>query len=419
MKVIAALLFRAGLVAICVFISWRSIRLAVADSIGAPGTSVSLARAIAIEPENADLVARAALVRSDSGDGSRNVDRDLERALRLNPRNSEVLIALGLRREFEGNLAEAGRYLQRAAEVDHTFRASWVRADFSARNNRPDEFWRMARRCLSLEPLGYDPEPVFDLAWRVARDSNNVNSKKILDLLPRTGPRAVQYLRYLIATNRLDAAIEAWPPALNSLDASSPLDAPALTEFTDLLVRNDRLSAAVRAWNQLVDRGMIQSGHLNPDSGVSVADPAFGYPLVQGPFGWNVTQQPGAFASAVPSMLRFEFDGNEPEAVQLLSTMAPVVGGRAYRLVWKYDSSRLASPKDAGFAFVLAKKNGDLLARCQPMLALPDTGSCQFTVPAARDYTAIRIELHYGRALGTVRIKGELRVTEIRLEFAS
>lgn len=425
MKPFVAIAVRVGLVAICILVSWRAIRLATADAISAPYTVASMERAVALEPDNAELVARAALLRSGGGDPSAEVDRELEHALRLNPLNSEALISLGERREFEGNIEAARKYFERAAEVDHAFRASWAMASFASRNNLPDEFWKMAERCLRLEPLVYDPEPVFDLAWQMSSDA-----RKIKALVPQTGGRSMQYLAYLMGTERTEAAEDAWPAALHALDASTERFLPTLLEFPAFLLSQGRVSPAVKVWNDLVGRNLIHSSPLKPAEGIAIADPTFSNPLDTKPFGWKETGYAGAFISEAQSMLRMEFDGNEPESLELLSVLAPVVRGKSYRLVWKHDSSRLRSPEDAGFGFVvsLPREGGamEIISHCGPVLAGKDAGSCSFQVPTdpARrgeepQMAAARIQLNYVRAPGTVRIRGELRLTEVHVEFGS
>lgn len=416
MKSTLSLVVRILALAVCVVISWRSVRLAMADMASAPATAVSFARAAEIEPGYPEFSAKAALMRADSGDNSPDVDRALLHALELNPRNAEVLIALGNRREFEGKTEEAAKYMRQAAEVDHAFRASWNWASFSYRNGHPEEVWRMAKRCLELEPLGYDPEPVFDLLWRVSDDA-----QKIQELIPATGPRAVQYLNYLAATNKLDAAMAAWPKALNSVDPSSPLDPAVMQGFVTTLAQAGRMNDSVSVWNQLVDRKLIDSGPLKPQEAVSIADPRFAFPAAKGIFSWAVTGAAGAFAGVVPGAMRVEFDGNEPEALAVFSTATPLIGGGKYRLAWKYDSSRLALPRDTGFVFAIVHPNGDAIAQCEAAFRTPDAGECAFTAPAGKkdELTAARVELRYARALGTVRAKGELRFTDIHLEFGS
>jgi len=81
--------------------------------------------------------------------------------------------------------------------------------------------------------------------------------------------------------------------------------------------------------------------------------------------------------------------------------------GRAYRLSWKSDSTRLASPNDPGFILRVGK-----LAECHP--AQSASGSCDFEVPAAVDH--VPVELWYERALGTVRAQGVFQLTEVQLK---
>ena len=60
------------------------------------------------------------------------------------------------------------------------------------------------------------------------------------------------------------------------------------------------MTAAVKAWNELVEHGLIQSGHLNPAQGDLIADPNFKFGIQPQPhvFGWHVSEVPGVFVSA-------------------------------------------------------------------------------------------------------------------------
>ena len=117
------------------------------------------------------------------------------------------------------------------------------------------------------------------------------------------------------------------------------------------------------------------------------------------------------------SALRFEMDGNEPEAIALLSTTAAILPGRAYCLSWKYDASQLSSPRDPGFDVQIVQQPGNLATRCQPFLNAAESGSCTFTSGPGIQQT--RIELRYARAPGTTRVSGTLLISNIHLEFAS
>ena len=190
MKKFTAFFSRVLLVAVCCTATWLSIRHARADFAAGPLTAEGLARAVQIEPENVELVPWNALLMSYNADPSPTVDEQLMRASGMDPFNSEILMAFRAARGIPSYNTGAERYLERATEVDHTFKPAWTYANFCVRNDELDKFWPLAKRCLNLDRLGYDPRPVFDLAWHLTDDA-----KKIRDILPRTGPRLVDYLR--------------------------------------------------------------------------------------------------------------------------------------------------------------------------------------------------------------------------------
>jgi hypothetical protein len=401
----------------------------MADQLASAGTLDGLERAMRFAPDDARLLARAAIYRNDNGDPSPAVDEDLRRVARLNPFDSTVLMTLGLREEFRGNSADAEGYLVRAAEIDHQFKPAWTLANYYYRTNRPDKAWAMIARILSLEPLGFNPAPVFELCWRLASDNQSTNqdtaSRKILSVIPKRGHKAVQYLEFLIATHRPDAALDAWPNALAAADPTDLSDVAALTQFADSLTGADRIPEAVNVWNQLVERGMIHSGRLDPAKGVSIADPDFQFPPMAAAFGWRTTEIPGVFTSGFSGSLRFEINGDEPQSFQLLSTLAPVLSGTPYHLRWRSDGSSLSSTGDPGFSFVIVQRHSlgqpsEATTQCPPLLA-PGNQACDFLTPAGNgpgDMGEARIDLHYTRALGTTRVSGTLQLLNVHLELA-
>ena len=222
-------------------------------------------------------------------------------------------------------------------------------------------------------------------------------------------------------TNRPEAAAELWPEALGAFDPSVPANFDEVVAYCDFMARNNRMSSAVRAWNQLVDRNIIRSGHLDPATGVSIADPDFSFPPAKGLFAWQVTGAEGVYASSGTSALHFELDGNEPENLVLLSTTAAVLPGRKYRLHWKYDVSQLSSPRDPGFEIQILPQPGGgapgVATVCGPLLNAGEDGTCSFT--SGPDIQRIGIDVRYTRASGTTRVRGTLAILSFRLEFAS
>jgi tetratricopeptide (TPR) repeat protein len=409
------LLWGVLLIALCGFATLRSVRIARADWRASAGSIDALQDASRLAPDDGTLAARLAIRLNDEGDQTSAVEGALQRAALLNPFNPAVLMALGLRKEFQGNSAGAEAYLVRAAEIDHQFKPAWTLANYYYRAGQPDKSWPMIGRLLQLEPLGFDPTPVFELCWKQTSDNG-----KILRLVPRHGHRPIQYLGFLAATHRIDAAVEVWPVALAATDTPDSFDIGALIGFVDFLSGSGRLTESVAAWDQLVDRGIIHYGRLDPAKGRSIADPDFSFAPLAAAFSWHLADIPGVFASrlatGLATGLRFEINGEEPQSFEILTTVAPVLPATKYRLLWKTDGASLSSPEDPGFSFHIVPQQGGIATQCPPLLARGAAPVCDFV--SAPDMGKTGIVLGYTRAQGTTRISGILRLADVRLEPA-
>ena len=411
MRTVWSLFVRSLVVAACVFLTFRSTHIALADLRAQQDGLDGLDAAIRMEPGDSVLLAREALAKNANGDMSAEEDRELLHAAALNPYDASVQIALGLREEFRGHLAEAERYLLHAEDIDHTFKPAWTLANFYVRQDQADKMWPVVKRGLALNPLVFDPKPVFDLCWNQSDDS-----KKILDLVPTRGGVPVLYLAYLISTKRADVALQAWPRARDAENKSDPIYAEAAMRLPEFLEVENRVTDAVNIWNQLVDRGIVASGRLDPGS-MYIADPDFGFPLLERGFGWRITHETGVAVAKAAMSLRFEFDGNEPESLALMSAYVPLAPGQSYRLTWKTDAAELASRRDPGFAWQIVQQPGNVIIACPPLLRDGDEGVCNFkSVPNAGQS---QLDLIYRRATGTTRAEGMLRIANVTLGLGS
>lgn len=415
MKTVASVLIRVALIAGCGLAVWRSVQLAKADWIARTGAPEALEKALRYAPDDERLLAKEAIARSDAGDSSPEVDEQLRRAEQMNPRDSAVLMTMGLREEFRGDQAQAEQDLLRATEVDAQFKPAWTLASFYERTGQGDKSWPMIERILNLDPLGYDPAAVFEMCWREA----NGDSRRILNLIPKDGHRPVEYLAFLMATKRTDAALEAWQTALKAGDATDAADKATLSGFVDYLTMADHTAEAVLVWNELVDRGMIRSGKLDPAKGESIADPDFQFSATRTGFGWRVNEVPGVNIDNATGLLELDISGDEPETYGAFWTWAPVVSGKHYRLTWKSDGSMLSAPDDPGFSFRIVQEPGEVLTQCRPILAAGNSAGCEFTTAEGEnEIRRARIEFGYVRAQGTTRPSGMLEISEVGLGFA-
>jgi hypothetical protein len=344
----------------------------------------------------------------------------------LNPFNSAVLMAIGLREELRGNIAGAETWLVRATTVDHQFKPAWTLANFYYRRGRPEKSWPLIRQILELDPLRFDPAPVFELCWNELggdEAGHEVDAaRKILKLIPARDQRPIQFLQFLVRTKRIAAAREAWPGALAIVRSGNAEEAATLTEFADFLAGTDRVADAVTVWNQLVERGIFEAKALNPAKGTSISDPEFQFPAIGKAFGWRVVDVPGVFVGKFEGSLRMEINGDEPENLQVLSVVAPVLSGTHYRLRWKVDGSGLKTPRDPGFAFqvgpdqVAPDQVGGASTQCGPLLSGGE-GECDFVSSGnAGNVGKVRLNLRYVRVPGTTRISGVMQILSVHLE---
>jgi hypothetical protein len=367
----------------------------------------ALTKAVQGSPNDPRLLARLLIARNDAEESGPAFDEQLRSAARLDPFNPDVLMTLGLREEFEGDRAAAERELVRATEVDHQFKPAWTLANFYSRHDEPAKAWGMIERILALDPLGFDLAPVFDLCWRLDGD----NPARIAETIPKKGPKPVQYLAFLMATNRVDAALQVWPAAMSAVRQPGSAITDKAIEFPDFLVRASRVAESVNAWNQLVDRGMIQSGHLDPARGESIADPEFRFPAAAG-FSWHLDEINGVSANIFGGALHLELNDEEPESFRILSAIVPLMADRQYRLLWKADNSGLSDHVDHGLRFRITQ--GGVTKECPPLLAAHD---CEFSSGAGNTMVSAMLGLGYTRAQGTTRVTGTLDLSAVRLEL--
>ena len=368
-------------VLLCVALYW-SLRLGYADDLARRGTPPDLARAIALTPGNARLFTLT--------------NASLETASQLNPWNSGTWIQRGLQCELEGRHKEAERFLLEAARVDHTFKPLWTLANFYARAMRPDKLWPYARACLQIEDR--DPVPIFDLCWRVTE-----NARLIADAIPLSPAVQAEYLRYLIRTERREAAAAVYAELPHASGASG-VERATLLDYCDFLLAQSSPDA-LSPWNATA------MDKLYPEGGISLTNGELHHPPTGGGFDWHLPVDPGISANLFrsPSLLRFSLDGDESEDAGLLWQMLPLLPSRRYRLKFRYQTSEI--PPASGLHW----RVGDLKPGAD--LSSDNWREEVFdfeTPPVSR---LARLALRYHRRAGVMRLKGSLSLAHLRLNL--
>jgi tetratricopeptide (TPR) repeat protein len=380
------------------------VRMALADYWFRQGTVRGIEKAIRLEPDGAPYyVQLAGLVQESNPPASA---QGLQRALALNPRDSQSWIELGLRAEASGNLAGAEPNLLTAARVDRLYFPRWSLANYYFRHDELEKFWRWAREAVNMS---YDDlAPLFNLCWRVTSDGELIARE--LDI--REASREASYLTYLTAQNRAEPTTRA---AARLLAWNREADVPVLEAACDRLIADDRASDALPIWNTLSEHRKIPYGIIRPDMGQSLTNGDFrALPTSKG-FDWRMPGVAGVtlWLQQRPAGLRFTFSGRQPESCELLAQYLAVMEDSKYDLRCRYRTSGIAP--GTGLAWRIADPKGTrVLAQGASLAAEADTeDQLAFRTPPGSHL--VYLALTYQRALGTTRIEGSITLRNVQV----
>jgi hypothetical protein len=298
------------------------------------------------------------------------------------------------------------------------YKPAWALANFYLRQQATVKFWFYARKCLEvveprrLEPFSYNPAPVFDLAWRVTQNAQEIRRK----LIPPRHFILVDYLEYLGEHNQPDAGADV---AMDLAAFADPNDNYYLLNFCDRLINLPRAGRAVGIWNAMVARGTVLGERLDPEHGHSLTNGALKRPFERVGFDWRLPPADGVLQNHFPDSgeLRFVFSGDQPEGVLPLYQPVPVVAGRAYRLTFRYRTAGMQHCD--GLSWQVWDYSGQRLIPVACKFSPHQewsAGEAGFVIP--KDVSIARLGLVYQRATGSTRIAGTIAFTGFALQLA-
>jgi len=356
-----------------------SARLAYADLLYSRDTLASAQQAVRLDPGNARYLAW--LAELEEHDGNDPVPT-LTRAAALNPRDSAIRIRLGLFAEQRGDFASAERELLAAARLDRQFDPRATLANYYFRRGDDTHFWRSIREAFAVS-YG-DLTPMFDLCWRMTNQPAVVRAAlgpntRLLD----------RYLSFLLAQNRLDAAV----PIARELAAAARQQ-----DLRLLLAACDR-TFDLATWNALCGR-LLPYAPLDPAGGVSLTNPSFNFDPVLHGFDWRIPASPEISVARAdsPHALRIALSGRQPESCELVYQYLPLVPHRRYRFRFQTDA------RDPGLFWQILDTRSPI--------ARPDF------VFESSDASLARLALIYRRPTGSVRLEGSITLRDLALGFA-
>lgn len=381
--------------------------MALADYWFRQGTLPGTTKALRLEPGGAAYYARLAAMTQESDPAGST--QALQRALVLNPWDSQSWVELGLRAEMAGDVAGAERSLLRAASVDKQYFPKWSLVNYYFRHGDSEKFWFWAREATGMA-YG-DLAPLFSLCWKVTNDGPLIEQE--LDI--RKADLEANYLAYLTNQNRIEPITRA---ATRVFAWNREADTPALLAACDRLIADDRAEQAIRIWNRLAELRRIPYGVLEPQSGRSLTDGDFTMlPMSQG-FDWRL---PGAAGVTTlfeerPAGLRISFSGRQPENCDVLTQVLPVVESSNYELRFLYRTSGIAPRTGLGWR-IMDLYGSRILAQGNSLASESEgEGRLAFRTPAGSGL--LRLTLRYERAPGTTRVEGFILLRELRLTQA-
>jgi len=329
----------------------------------------------------------------------------LQRAVQRNPYDAASWIQLGLLWEADHDPPQAEKALSQAAAIDATFLPGWSLANFYFRQNRTDRFWYWAQRAAHMVPD--DATALFRLAWYVSPNAPEIESRLQL----RSPAIESQFVNFLVTQGDPKAVSQAASHLLAEPGTPDSGSTQTLLQACDWLLAQKRPDLALPLWNALAPR-------------ISYSPPAMNSPVTNGDFSrspisrgfdWHLQTANGVttFLNADPNALGFEFSGDEPDSLVLMSQVAPVQPQTDYALAIDYATAGIAP--DTGITWqVTDEKTGAILARTGSLSAEPGgTAHACFTTPKAT--TFVNLALAYQRTPGTVRVEGKLTLKSVRL----
>jgi len=277
----------------------------------------------------------------------------------------------------------------------------WTLMNFYFRGREEVKFWSWARRTFAMS-YG-DRTPLFDLCWRVREDPTVIESKA----LPWNYPILFQFAAYLAAKGRLrDAATL----AQRILPEASASDIPAYLHCVDQLLKSNDPIPAVSLWNALCERGLLPFGRLNPAVGNTLTNGNFEHDPTASGFDWRLPITTGVTTLRLrnPAEMRLTFNGQQPEACDLLAQSVPLQPSREYRLRFSYRTSGI--PAGSGLRL-------RVLEQTTPDLSSGEWIEQTLRFPAG-SHDLGDIVLEYRRPSGFVRVEGTLELRGMTLGFA-
>lgn len=363
---------------------WYCYRIALADRLGREQTEESLRAAIEVRPNH--YLYHWQLGQVPSPDSRRL----LERAIELNPYNAGPMVDLATSLELGGDPAGAERLLLRANEVDRTYFPKWSLANFYFRQERPDDFWKWARR--AAEVGSEDMSALFSLAHRLESAPAAVSR----DLVPDRKAAVGSYIHYLLRV-RKDVPLELAVRAIPLLRAGED---SVLWDAAEQMLGQGRYDDLSQFWERAAQAGRVATGE-----GLQ----QLGRKTVQTALDWRVFQNHDVFPTPGPAGVEIILGGAHGENLLLLERKVLVEPLSRYEVVCVGEAIDFNRATGLRWRVVAAGRevNGPSIAQ--------GTFNQRFEFRAEPGERLVSLQLVAIRETGSIKPKGTVRLVSAGL----
>jgi tetratricopeptide (TPR) repeat protein len=311
-------------------LSYYGIRTAVAQVASEGQTSKELERAIRLEPKNAEYWFRLGHFQQFNLEDpdSTKAAASFQKAISLLPSYTDAWVELATTDELNGQAAEAREaYVKAKQSYPSSADVAWRYGNFLLREGELPEAFEELRRALQADPLR--AAATFSRVYRADPDIDAI----LENVLPATKPVYVDVITEAAGSGQLAVARTVWG---RLLDLHPELGIRDFDPLLSRLIEAKDDDAALRVWEQGTSR-MNLPPLLQPQGSV-VWDPSFESGISGRGFAWNFLPLAQGVQTEFDTTekltgnksLRLSFDGKHNPSLDVACSMGIVEPGRQY-----------------------------------------------------------------------------------------
>lgn len=333
----------------------------------------------------------------------------LQRAVALDPFETQAWIDLGLDAEFNGRSPNQAEQLYLRAEgTNHMFVPKWTLTNFFYRQQRVPDFLRWAKETLEITP--YSAAPVFSEMWLLAPEAPQLLATAVPD-----NPNTLWQYAWFLSNGGHLADV---PPVISRLVEHAPQqDAEVFGKSSivgpieDKLLQNGREQDALAVWNMLYEGHWISLPA--PNVATPITNGSFTVPIWPHGFDWVVVPTSGVSIQQDTQAhhIEIDFSGDQPDPCTLLVQWVPLSARKTYTVRWSAKAE--SADAQADLTWHVRTGVGQPVAASLPFSQ--SGGKWTFSSPPQDG--AFVLSLEYARQTGYTRAEGSLLLSEITASY--